>query len=155
MQNLHGQDIQKYENILLKAQQYKIPEREMTIFDTALKSHHENPITELIAFFLDPNEKHGLKSSFYDGFIETIKQYEEYSEFEFGEVLQVVTQQITDKGKFIDLWFETDTALVVVEVKVYYPQNNPFPEYIRWANKTLKDINKKNIETGIEKNLLL
>uniref|UniRef100_UPI00124F5931 PD-(D/E)XK nuclease family protein n=1 Tax=Acinetobacter junii TaxID=40215 RepID=UPI00124F5931 len=147
--------IQKYENILLKAQQYKAPEREITIFDTALKSHHENPITELLAFFLDPNEKHSLNSGFYDGFIEAIKQHEKYSEFEFGEVLEVVTQQITDKGKFIDLWLETDTALIVVEVKVYHTQNNPFKEYLSWANKKLKDTNKTKQETGIEKKLVL
>ncbi len=34
MVELEEQLIQKYENILLKAQQYKTPEREMTIFDT-------------------------------------------------------------------------------------------------------------------------
>lgn len=154
MVELEDQLIQKYENILLKAQQYKAPEREITIFDTALKSHHENPITELLAFFLDPNEKHSLNSGFYDGFIEAIKQHEKYSEFEFGEVLEVVTQQITDKGKFIDLWLETDTALIVVEVKVYHTQNNPFKEYLSWANKKLKDINKTKQETGIEKKLV-
>lgn len=151
MQDLEEQLIQKYENILLKAQQYKTPEREMTIFDTALKSHHENPITELLAFFLDPNKKHNLNSGFYDGFIEAIKQNEEYSEFEFGEVLDVVTQQVTDKGKFIDLWLETDTALIVVEVKVYHQQNNPFKDYVSWANQKLKEINKTKQETGIEK----
>lgn len=154
MVELEDQLIQKYENILLKAQQYKAPEREITIFDTALKSHHENPITELLAFFLDPNEKHSLNSGFYDGFIEAIKQHEKFSEFEFGEVLEVVTQQITDKGKFIDLWLETDTALIVVEVKVYHTQNNPFKEYLSWANKKLKDINKTKQETGIEKKLV-
>lgn len=34
MQEIEDQLIQKYENLLLKAQQYKKPEREMTIFDT-------------------------------------------------------------------------------------------------------------------------
>ena len=61
MQEIEDQLIQKYENLLLQAQQYKKPEREMTIFDTALKNHHENPITELLSFFLDPNEKHQLE----------------------------------------------------------------------------------------------
>jgi hypothetical protein len=52
MAELDDKELQRYENLLLKAQQYKIPEREMTIFDTALKNHHENPITELLSFFL-------------------------------------------------------------------------------------------------------
>ena len=77
MYEIEDQLIQKYENLLLKAQQYKKPEREMTIFDTALNNHHENPITELLAFFLNPNEKHGMGSSFYNGFIEAIKNLTE------------------------------------------------------------------------------
>jgi len=136
--------VQKYENILLKSQQYKMPEREMTIFDTALKNHHENPITELLAFFLDPNDKHNLGDSFYNGFIASIKASEKYQDFDFGGFLNLSTQQITDNGKFIDLWFETDTALVIVEVKVYHDQNNPFKDYVTWGKKKLKELNGKN-----------
>lgn len=130
--------IQKYENLLLKALKYKRPERETTIFDTALKNHHENPITELFAFFLNPNAKHQLGDSFYQGFVAALKEYEQYQNFEFGEFKQLSTQQVTDQGKFIDLWLETDTALIVLEVKVYHHQNNPFKEYEAWANEKIK-----------------
>jgi hypothetical protein len=143
LKDLEEQLVQKYENLLLKAQKYKMPEREFTIFDTALKSHHENPITELLAFFLDPNEKHTLGSSFYEGFINVIKAYDEFSQFDFGQLLKLQTQQVTTKGKVIDLWFETDTALVIVEVKVYHHQNNPFKDYEMWGNKKLKELNAK------------
>ena len=50
MQKLQDQDIQKYENLLLKAQKYKIPEREATFFDFALRKYHENPTTECSVF---------------------------------------------------------------------------------------------------------
>jgi hypothetical protein len=125
MQDLEDQLIQKYENILLKAQKYKMPERELTIFDTALRNHHENPTTELLSFFLDPNEKHHLGTAFYDGFIQAIKSHDEYADFDFGQLLEIRTQQTTDKGNRIDLWFQTDTALVVIEVKVFHHQTNP------------------------------
>lgn len=146
MQNLKDQDIQKYENLLLKAQKYKKPEREMTIFDTALKNHHENPITELLAFFLNPNDKHQLGDCFYQGFITALKKYKQYQDFEFGEFKQLSTQQVTDQGKFIDLWMETDTALIIVEVKVYHHQNNPFKEYEAWANKKIEYQNRQDQE---------
>lgn len=146
MQEIEDQLIQKYENLLLKAQQYKKPEREMTIFDTALNNHHENPITELLAFFLNPNEKHQLGDSFYQGFIAALKQYEQYQDFEFGEFKQLSTQQVTDQGKFIDLWVETDNALIIVEVKVYHHQNNPFKEYEAWANKKIEYKNRQDQE---------
>lgn len=140
MQDLEDQLIQKYENILLKAQKYKMPERELTIFDTALRNHHENPTTELLSFFLDPNEKHHLGTAFYDGFIQAIKSHDEYADFDFGQLLEIRTQQTTDKGNRIDLWFQTDTALVVIEVKVFHHQNNPFKDYVSWGNKQLKKL---------------
>lgn len=139
MAELDDKELQRYENLLLKAQQYKIPEREMTIFDTALKNHHENPITELLSFFLNPNEKHGLRTSFYDGFINSLNDKKEYEDFDFGSFLKVSTQQKTDKGNFIDLWVETDTSLIIVEVKVYHYQKNPFQDYLAWGRKKLKE----------------
>lgn len=156
MQNLDDHLIQKYENLLLKAQKYKVPEKEMTIFDTALKNHHENPITELLSFFLNSNEKHGLGSSFYNGFISSLNATEEYADFDFGQFLELSTQQTTDKGNRIDLWFETDTALVLVEVKVYHYQKNPFPDYAAWGRKRLKEINQscKKEESSFEKQLV-
>lgn len=137
MQEIEDQLIQRYKYLLLQAQQYKKPEREMTIFDTALKSHHENPITELLAFFLNPNNKHQLEDCFYQGLITALKQYEQYQDFDFGEFKQLSTQQVTTQGKFIDLWVETDNALIIIEVKVYHHQNNPFKEYEAWANKKI------------------
>lgn len=146
MQEIEKQLIQKYENLLLQAQQYRKPEREMTIFDTALNNHHENPITELLAFFLNPNHKHRLDDCFYQGFITALKQYEQYQDFEFGEFKQLSTQQVTDQGKFIDLWIETDTVLIIVEVKVYHHQNNPFKEYEAWGNKRIEQQKRQNQE---------
>ena len=156
MAELDDKELQRYENLLLKAQQYKFPEREMTIFDTALKNHHENPITELLSFFLNPNEKHGLGASFYDGFINSLKNTEEYENFDFGSFLKVYTQQTTDKGNFIDLWIESDRALIIVEVKVYHYQKNPFPDYLAWGKKKLKELNKFAQKEGshIEKKLV-
>lgn len=156
MAELDDKELQRYENLLLKSQQYKIPEREMTIFDTALKKHHENPITELLSFFLNPNEKHGLGTSFYDGFINSLNDKEEYEDFDFGSFLKVSTQQKTDKGNFIDLWLETDTALIIVEVKVYHYQKNPFPDYLAWGRKKLKELGNrtKKEESYFEKELV-
>lgn len=155
MYEIEYQLIKKYENLLLKAQQYKKSEREMTIFDTALNNHHENPITELLAFFLNPNEKHGLGASFYNGLIESIKSNDEYQDFDFGGFLSLSTQQITENGKFIDLWFETDTSLVIVEVKVHHHQNNPFNDYVAWGDKQCKQLNNKTKnELSPEKKLI-
>lgn len=154
MAELEEKLLQKYENLLRQAQQYKTPEKEMTIFDTALKNHHENPTTELLSFFLNPEQKHGLEASFYDGFVEAIKQLDEYQNHEFGQFIKIETQQTTSTGKYIDLWFETDTSLIIVEVKVQHIQNNPFTDYMKWGQQKLTQINKELSETEGKKKLI-
>ena len=86
MQEIEDQLRQKYENLLLQAQNYKLPKREPTFFDTAFRKHHENPTTELLSFFLDQNERHGLDDAFYQGFLQTIKDSNmDLENFDFGQ----------------------------------------------------------------------
>lgn len=144
MKELKDQLIQKYENLLLKAQMHKMPEREMTIFDTAFRKHHENPTTELLSFFLDPDKAHNLGISFYKGFIAAIKENNnQYKDFDFGDFIQVQTEEITEQGKRIDLWLETNTALIIVELKVNNAQNNPFLDYVAWGKNQVKRTKKE------------
>lgn len=155
MAELEDKELKRYENLLLKAQQHKTPERELTIFDTAVNSHYENPTTELLAFFLDPEQKHGLGSSFYNGFIEAIRHLGGYQDVEFGQFVRLQTQQSTQGKKFIDLWLETDSALIIIEIKVHHIQNNPFDDYVVWGREKLADINKDLSQSDIEKQLIL
>ena len=143
MQELTNEEVENYEYFFYKALGFSTPKKEATIFDTALKSHFENPITELIAFFINPNESHGLGDSFYNGFISSLNALDELRDFEFGQFNAISTQETTTSGKRIDLWVETDTALIIVELKVNHIQNNPFKDYARWGNNKLKQINKE------------
>ncbi|MCS4298919.1 MULTISPECIES: PD-(D/E)XK nuclease family protein [Acinetobacter] len=142
MAELDDKELQRYENLLLKAQQYKIPEREVTFFDSAFRKHHENPTTELLRFFLDPNEVHGLTDTFYKGLTKAIQ--DEISQQDFGAFQDLAIEHVTEDNKRIDLWIETETALIVVEVKIDYQQNNPVKSYQKWA-KTKVENTKKNI----------
>lgn len=141
--------IQRYENLLFKSQKYLIPEKEANIFDTAYGNYYENPTTELLAFFLNPHEKHNLQDSFYKGFVEALRQKDEFEDFDFGDFVEISTQQKTDKGGIIDLWIQTDRALIIVEVKIYHHQNNPFKQYTAWGRKKTRLIQKQNKEQGI------
>ncbi|MFW1858006.1 PD-(D/E)XK nuclease family protein [Acinetobacter defluvii] len=136
--------LQKYENLLLKAQQYKVPEKEATFFDTAFRKHHENPTTELLNFFLDQNENHDLDDVFYQGFIQTIKDANtDFENFNFGRLEALGREEITQDNKRIDLWIETQHALIIVEVKIRNEQNNPIDDYSAWAeNRVLSNAKK-------------
>lgn len=51
-----------------------------------------------------------------------------------GTFESVETEVSTQSGKRIDLLVETDTALIVIECKIYHQQNNPFDEYTIFGN---------------------
>lgn len=143
MAELEEQLIQKYDNLLLKAQKIKSPEREPTFFDFAIRKHHENPTTELLSFFLDPNQAHGLKDTFYQGLIKAIQ--EEILQQDFGYFQDLAIEHVTDDHKRIDLWVETETTLIVIEAKVDSQQNNPVKSYQKWAKERVKNTKKSVI----------
>jgi tRNA U34 5-carboxymethylaminomethyl modifying GTPase MnmE/TrmE len=142
MRNLEEHEVQKYENLLLRAQKIKILEREVTFFDSAFRKHHENPTTELLRFFLDPNEVHGLNDTFYKGLTKAI--HEEISQHSFGAFQDLAIEHVTEDHKRIDLWIETENTLIVIEAKIDYQQNNPIKSYQKWAKAKVKNT-KKNI----------
>lgn len=141
MAELEEQLIQKYENLLLKAQKIKSPEREPTFFDFAIRKHHENPTTELLSFFLDPNQAHGLNDTFYQGLVQAIQR--EINQIDFGSFQDLAIEQVTKDNKRIDLWVETETALIVIEAKIEHRQINPVSSYRTWAKEKAKHTKKQ------------
>ncbi|TCM67521.1 PD-(D/E)XK nuclease superfamily protein [Acinetobacter calcoaceticus] len=131
--------ISQYENLLQQAKTLQRPAAEVTIFDSAARKHYENPTTELLSFFLDPNKPHALDRSFYYGLIQSIREnIPAYQDFEFGDFIELCIEQKTSQNSRIDLWLETDTALIVVEAKIHHVQNNPFADYIVWGNAKIE-----------------
>ncbi len=143
MQDIEEKLIHKYEKILLEAKLNSPKESEVTIFDTAFRKHHENPTTELLAFFIDPNEAHDLGLIFYDGFISSLKDIDDdLEEFDFGSFQKIGIEQTVADLKRIDLWLETEKTLILVELKINHKQNNPVSHYEAWGKKEAKYGNK-------------
>ena len=139
MQDIEERSIHKYEKILLQAKLNTPKKSEATIFDTAFRKHHENPTTELLAFFIDPNEAHDLGLIFYDGFISSLKDINDnLEEFDFGGFQKIGIEQTVADQKRIDLWLETEKTLILVELKINHKQNNPVSHYEAWGKKEAK-----------------
>ena len=139
MQDIEERSIHKYEKILLQAKLNTPKESEATIFDTAFRKHHENPTTELLAFFTDPNEAHDLGLIFYDSFINSLKSIsDELEGLDFGSFQKIGIEQTVADQKRIDLWLETDKTLILVELKINHKQNNPVSHYEAWGKKEAK-----------------
>ncbi len=147
MQNIEERLIHKYEKILLEAKLNSPKESEVTIFDTAFRKHHENPTTELLAFFIDPNEVHDLGLIFYDGFISSLKDIsDELNDLDFGGFQKIGIEQTVADQKRIDLWLESEKTLILVELKINHEQNNPVLHYEAWGKKEAKDGEKHLIK---------
>lgn len=123
-------EIKHFEKLLSEAQKYQQPQRERTFFDTAIRKHYENPTTELLSYFLNPENDHGLGSVFFDGLTDAVNALNPSAEAdEYGAVRNVFTEVQTTSGNRIDLLVESDKAVFLIESKIHHSQNNPFEDY--------------------------
>ncbi len=128
-----------FQQLLKQAEKFKEPLREKTFFDTAIRNHYENPTTELLEFFLNPQEAHELGDVFWLGFTEVVRAIMCASDdYSLSELTHTERECVTNDNKRIDLVLETDTHLLLVEAKIYHHQNNPFDDYMKYAQTRSK-----------------
>lgn len=128
-----------YKTLLEVAKKYKVPPREKTFFDTAIRNHYENPTTELLKFFLNPLEAHELEDTFWKGFTDVVLEQAQIDpEIGIGQLEHSERECVTHSANRIDLLLETDTHLLLLEAKIYHHQNNPFDDYVKFAKTRAK-----------------
>lgn len=112
---------------LEEAKQFIQPELEKTIFSIGGRGYYENPISDVLAFFLDPQEVHGFGALFIDSFFVSLNLADTPESL---DLVGVPKREIsTESGKRIDLLLEGDEWVLVVENKIYHHQCNPFKDY--------------------------
>ena len=130
-------DLDRFKALIDKFRALDFTDEELNLFDVGTRGHFENPTTELLSFFLDSANHHGLGSSFFRGLESAIAKNNILSDL--GTLENVETEVSTQNGKRIDLLIETDTAVIVIECKIYHHQNNPFDEYTAFGNKRINN----------------
>ncbi|EJO33982.1 PD-(D/E)XK nuclease family protein [Acinetobacter radioresistens WC-A-157] len=131
--------IKYFESLLESAKKFKKQPREKTFFDTAIRNHYENPTTELLEFFLNPQESHELGDLFWKGFSDVVEaELKKDTEISIGQIETLERECVTHSGNRIDLMIETNTHLILIEAKIYHHQNNPFHDYVKYANTRTK-----------------
>lgn len=131
--------VEHFKELLESAKKFKQQPREKTFFDTAIRNHYENPTTELLEFFLNPQESHELGNVFWKGFSDVVQtEIEKGTEVLIGQIERLERECVTHNGNRIDLMLETDTHLLLVEAKIYHHQNNPFHDYVKYAKTRSK-----------------
>ncbi|BFM03772.1 hypothetical protein Psyaliredsea_24190 [Psychrobacter alimentarius] len=142
-------NLKRFKAFIDKFRALDFTDEELTLFDVGTRGHFENPTTELLSFFLDSTKPHDLEDSFFNGLQSVIAKKNILPNLGTFESLE--TEVSTQSGKRIDLLVETDTALIVIECKIYHQQNNPFDEYTIFGNDR---INKSAQHSSASKTLV-
>ena len=107
---------------------------ERTYLEIMKKEEKENVISNILSFFLNPNEKHGLKDLFIDTLVEVLKIEKSC----LGDFSSVKTEDATQKGR-IDIVIEFERYVIGIENKIRASLTNDLNDY----EKRLKNTNKK------------
>lgn len=106
-------------------------ERPRTFMEIAGYPHYENVCSNILAFFMDPEESHGLGTLVLDALMSAGTGAE--AERAIGGNVSVEREVSTDKGR-IDLLITSDDHAVLVENKIHAGANNPFDDYADYLN---------------------
>jgi len=131
--------LKKYNEIILEIQDLKIPEVEKNIFSLGGRGHYENPISDILAFFIDPKEEHGFGSLILESLLEAAGKSEIRAEL----IAPPLREAYTDFGNRIDLLAEGEDWVLAIENKIRHVAINPFEDYEKHINLNYDKKNDK------------
>jgi hypothetical protein len=100
---------------------------EANIFSSGARGHYENPVSDVLAFFLDPDGGHGLGLLAAEALFSCLRQADTFN----AELSAAPQREVsTEKGNRIDILLEGDDWVMIIENKVWHLQNNPFDDYL-------------------------
>lgn len=122
-------DITQIKEVLDRFNELPVFEHEKTVFDIGIRGHFENPTTEVLAFFCNGLESHGMGNLVANSLLTLLEQKTNKTIHHSEIPVQTQREIETKNRKRIDLLLKTEFCLVVIETKVGHNQINPFDEY--------------------------
>jgi len=95
-----------------------------SIFDIAGYPHYENVCSNILAFYLNPNNEHGLGNLLFSSLMNLAGGNESHQ-----DNIQINREVSTNKGGRLDIVIETDNQIVGIENKIFHHLNNDLPDY--------------------------
>ena len=89
-----------------------IPDISKSIFDITGYPHHENVSSNILAFYLNPNNEHGLGNLLYSSLMNLSDGNESQP-----DNIQINREVSTQKGGRLDIVIETDTQIMVSKTR--------------------------------------
>lgn len=107
---------------------------EKTVFSIGGRGHYENPVSDVLAFFLDPNEEHELGALVAQAMLECAG-----ISASPHSIQAIHREYSTDEQARLDLVLVGDDWLLAIENKVYHNAENPFLHYQKYLEKTFPE----------------
>ena len=111
---------------------------EVNFLEIIRKQDNEVIASNILAYFFDPSNRHGLENTFYQALAQTLGIPES------NRVEDVQTEEITDNDNRIDLVIETENSVIGIENKLFAPLNNDLDDYSNHLSEKAKTIGKKS-----------
>ena len=115
--NRHLELLQEFESL-------PSPEKSESIFDIAGYPHYENVASNILSFYLNPNNEHGLGNLLLSSLLNLSGGNESRQ-----DVVQISREVSTKKGGRLDIVIETDSQVIGIENKIYHHLNNDLADY--------------------------
>lgn len=117
--------------------------RPRTFMEIAGYPHYENACSNILAFFMDPEESHGLGSLVLDAFAGAVGIAD--ADVAIGGNVSVEREVNTNAGNRVDLLITSDDHAILIENKIYAVASNPFDDYAAYLDRVANDRAKHKI----------
>ncbi len=108
-------------------------ERPRTFMEIAGYPHYENVCSNILAFFMDPEESHGFGTLVLDALM-SVENCAETDKMINGSI-SVDREVFANKGNKIDLLITSDNRAILIENKIHAVANNPFDDYSAYLDQ--------------------
>ncbi len=140
-------EMDSYLKLLHQFASLPVTSKSKSIFDIAGYSHYENVSSNILAFYLDPNNEHGLGDLLLSSLMDLVNgnenlagENESYQDNiqSYQDNIQIDREVSTDKGGRIDIVIETGNQIVGIENKIFHHLNNDLADYSATLDKRAK-----------------
>ena len=97
--------------------------KDPTFMEIAGYPHYENVCSNILKFYFQPDNPHGLSDLCLKALLLLVSDYEPQSN------VTVEREVTTQAGNRIDILIRSDTHLIAIENKIYHSAVNPFQDY--------------------------
>ncbi|MBL7050395.1 MAG: PD-(D/E)XK nuclease family protein [Nitrospira sp.] len=123
-------ELDTYKELLANYKLLRCSLKNESIFTIGAFSHKENICSNILAYYFNPSNDHGLSDLFLRGLLNEIETYDGAT-----DNISIDREVTTPKNKRIDIVIQTDTMVIGIENKLFHALNNDLEDYGEYIDK--------------------